>query len=78
MVRREQGRACKHLFKYVYLNPPFTPPTSWKTFLVSKFQLSNVKKCGVGGFDMLDMFVMLFCACETWWLKELCHEIQPQ
>ena len=30
---REKDRACKHLFKYMYmyLNPRTTPPTFWKT-----------------------------------------------
>ena len=41
MVVREQGGACKHLFKYVYLNPPFTPPTSCKS--VSLVKLSIIK-----------------------------------
>ena len=59
MVGREQGRAtCTSIY-------PLLRPVPEKAFLVSKFQLSNVKRCGVGGFDMLYMFVMLFCACET-------------
>ena len=41
MVGREQGRACKHLFKYMYPNPPFTPLTSWKS--VSRVKISIVK-----------------------------------
>ena len=51
IVKREKGRACQRLFKY--LNPSTTLPTSRKT--ISHVKMSNVvhQKCDVGGFRSL-------------------------
>ena len=58
---REKGRACKHLFKYLnqaHCPPPPPSPTSCKT-VSQNVNCQNVKRCGVGGFHMLNMFVRL-------------------
>ena len=58
---KERGEPVSTFFKY--LNPPTNPWTSWK----NRFSCQNVKRCGVGEFHLLDMFVRL-CAREDKWL----------
>ena len=58
---KERGEPVSTFFKY--LNPPTNPWKSWK----NRFSCQNVKRCGVGEFHLLDMFVRL-CAREAKWL----------
>ena len=67
IVKREKGRACQRLFKY--LNPPTTLPTSRKT--ISHVKMSNVvhQKCGVGGFCSLTCMLDSGCMKPNDWQK---------
>ena len=58
---KEGAEPVSSFFKY--LNPPTNPWASWK----NRFSCQNVKRCGVGEFHLLDMFVRL-CAREAKWL----------
>ena len=63
--KRERGRACKHLFKYL-IQGDCPAHFLQSHFSCQNVKCQNVKRCSVRGFHMLNTFVRLWTRKAKW------------